>query len=180
MTNTNNTKISFTQGAVCHVFETKGVRNGSKGMQTSERKGLDHPDIDPSEDLLVLQKLGSTQALCKRADGSEVVVHINHINPDSAYYGTRRKSGSPKIVKSTAKLTPAEELAQAMENAAKAAEALRIAKEKVDAMEAEVAVTAPEVTQAPEVVDTVSDELREQAAALFDDVEQETSDELNA
>lgn len=82
----------FEIGATVHVFKATGVRRGSRGVQTSERIGLEFPDIGVAEALRVVERVGSGLALCERGDASRkgkpderVVVHINHIDPSRGY-----------------------------------------------------------------------------------------------
>lgn len=123
-------KVQFVLNGTVNVWKTTGVRDGKHGIATSERPGQQYPDIEPSENLTVMQKFGATKALCKREnrDGQPdelVTVHINHINPSSAYYATRSAAGSAGASNSGVKkaavkqLSPQERLAQLQEETRK-------------------------------------------------------------
>lgn len=95
--NTSNTnKKQFVVGKTVNVWKTTGVRNLKGGPCTSERTGGDYEDIEPTEELMVLKKFGSTRALVRRENGDEVTMHINHINPSSTYYAARGETSSQK------------------------------------------------------------------------------------
>jgi hypothetical protein len=89
---TNN----FEVGKVVHVFRTKGCRELSKGRSSSERLDGEYPNIESSEDLLVVENIDTMHAMCQRQDGTQVRVSINHINGDSDYYSQRVKSREAK------------------------------------------------------------------------------------
>lgn len=101
-----NTKKGFTKGSIVHVFATKGCRDLKPGPSSSERAGGDYADIEPTEDLLVIEKRGSTKAVCQRSHedhvGMHILVDLNHIDETRAYNGL--KTG--RVAKVT--LTPAE------------------------------------------------------------------------
>jgi hypothetical protein len=88
---------TFNVGDIVHVFETKGCRDLKSGVCSSERIDGEYPNIEPTEDLKVIKKLGSTRALCERGlDGATISVHINHITAASAYYAARGQPKAPK------------------------------------------------------------------------------------
>lgn len=149
--NTNTNTVSFKVGETVHVFETKGCRELKGGPSSSERLGGEYDDIEPSEDLKVVKKLGSTKAIVEREDGTQISMHINHINPKSDYYALRgQKSATAKPL--------------AVRIADKAAEVARL--------ESELKVLVSRQADAEETVaeakeSEVSDLAREEAAALF-------------
>ena len=109
-----NTKVSFTDGGTVFVWKKTGVMNGKSGIQTSERTGLDYPDIEPDEPLKVVQRFGSTKALCRRGKPArkgqpdmEVLVHINHVNAKSQYYAARKDKAGTATLTEDQKITRA-------------------------------------------------------------------------
>lgn len=168
MSNNSNSKVQFVKGQVITVWKTVGVRQGKDNMPTtSERLGLDYPDIEVSEPLLVLQKVGSTKAIVKRTGreghpDDQTVVHINHVNPASSYYANRVE----KLKAGVKKLTPEEELAKAQAELEAAARNLESLKAKVAA-----APATPSETPAAEPVELVQPADRDEAASLFENAE---------
>lgn len=157
---TNASKASFEVGKVVRVFETKGCRNLTSGISSSERKGGEYADIEPSEDLKVIKKLGSTKALVERtAEGVEGLVismHLNHINAQSSYYAARS-------LKSQGQKSLAQRAAEAKANAEKLAlEAKKL--------EEELALAEMEAEEAAKTVEA-NDEARAEAEALFSEAQ---------
>lgn len=156
---------AFVVGNNVNVWKVTGVREGPKGPATSERLGRDYPDIDPSEQLNVVEKLGSNFARCRRPSrvGQKdeiVLVHINHITEKSGYYAARgTKSAAPKAQPQTA----AQKLAQATAEAEAALKALD------DAQAAASAETPAEEN------DNVASSVRDEAAELFAEAEVEAT-----
>lgn len=159
-TSKTSNSIQFVVGKPVFVWKTTGAKEGKNGPTTSERTGQDYPDIEPTEPLLVLVKYGTNKALAQRQgrDGEKdekIIVHHNHINPNSPYYANRAAKEAVKP------LTPAQELAQAQAEAEAAMARLQKAKDSIPApTEAE-----PEI----EVTPVVSAEDRGAASALFAD-----------
>lgn len=79
-------------GETLHVWKLTGVRNLKDGPQTSEKIGGEFPDVSPDEPLVVVKRYGG-KLLCRRGDGSEILVHRNHVNPNAKYYATRKGTG---------------------------------------------------------------------------------------
>jgi hypothetical protein len=123
--NKEQNKTQFVVGKPCFVWKVTGVRDGKNGPTTSERTGQDYQDVDPSEPLMVLTKYGSNKALCRRPDGTEITVHLNHINKSSAYYANRAAKDA------AIPLTPAQELAQAEAEAVAAMQRYEAAQAKL-------------------------------------------------
>jgi len=111
--------IKFVEGQYVSVFEPKGLRNKKSGLGTSERLGQDGgPDVLPTEQLKVVKKLGSTEAWCEREDGTQIRVHLNHINPSAKY------SVSKRAPKADANMSPADKVAALKAQLAAAQQAL--------------------------------------------------------
>ena len=85
----NEKKTTFVEGGTVNVWKKTGVRRLKYGVQTSERTGGDFPDIEESEELKVVKKLGSGKAVCVRPNGQEIIVHKNHVDKDAKYYTQR-------------------------------------------------------------------------------------------
>ena len=115
---TTNTTTKFEAGKVVRVWEPKGVKNLSKGLSTSERsksngKGAnnDFEDIMPSEELLCLKRINANEWLCQREDGTEVKVHINHIDSSKSYNikaGAKAETSDERITRLKAELAKAQ------------------------------------------------------------------------
>lgn len=85
----SNTGFTFTVGSTIHVWKPTGVRLLRAGVCTSERCGGEYADIETSEDLVVVEKVGSQRAKVRREDGELVIIHSNHVNQTSKYYAGR-------------------------------------------------------------------------------------------
>ena len=95
--------IKFVEGQFVSVFEPKGLRNKKSGLGTSERLDQDGgPNVMPEEKLKVVKKLGSTEAWCEREDGTQIRVHLNHINATAPYNISKK---APSVA-----LTPAQKV----------------------------------------------------------------------
>ena len=161
----------FNEGEEIRVWKPTGVRNLKYGAQTSERTGGDYPDISPDEPLLVIKRFGSGKAICRRPSGDELIVHANHVNPDSRYYTTRktmgqgqgqqggRQGGGRRSVPPAGDISPQERLRLAEER-------LRDAQAEAEAALNEVVDVAEELSQdLPGVEEGEGEEAQERAKA---------------
>lgn len=158
MSNTNTTKVTFNVGSIVHVWEPKGCRELKGGASSSERLGGEYPDIDTTEDLKVIKKLGSTRAIVERSHedckGMQISMHLNHINADSSYYALRgQRSQSQKPL--------AQRKAEVMKK-------LEETKKELAELIAAQAEAEQELKQELDTQEEVSDESRDEAKALFE------------
>lgn len=129
-----NSNFKFTKGSIVHVMATRGVNRLNIGLSTSMKAGTAGvPDVQPTEDLLVLEVKGSGFALVQRPDGTQVHTHVNHVSPETTYNQTRKRPVSGVGSSPARGLDPVAELKASLE-------ALKAAKARV--AEAQVGVRA--------------------------------------
>ncbi len=138
----NEKKTTFVEGGTVNVWKKTGVRRLKYGVQTSERTGGDFPDIDESEELKVVKKLGSGKAVCIRPNGQEIIVHKNHVDKDAKYYAPRLAAAAEADAKNEAASekgqTPQEKLHAAQDLMNKARREYDEALKQIEEVEAEL------------------------------------------
>lgn len=158
-----NTKVTFEIGKFVSVWEPKGCRELKSGASSSERTGGEYEDIFPEEKLKVVQKLGSTRAIVERENGMRISMHLNHINPSSSYYALRGQKSASQKPMAERKMDALAKLQQAK----KELEELMALQKQA---EAEASAAAEALNEEEEEIETASDEARDEARALFENV----------
>lgn len=158
----SNNVTKFEVGKTVFVFKRTGVCDSRDGgtCRTSEKVGLEYPDIEPTEPLIVKAKHGSVRATVIREGRKgypdyEVVIHKNHINKNADYYAGRGVG---------ANTTPK---ASSDDEKAKAKAALEKAAAAYQALLNESAL--PEINANELEPEQITDEERDEVAQYFKD-----------
>lgn len=140
--------IKFEKGQTYNTFKTLGVMKKEDGrFQISQRLGKDGPDILPTENL-TFDGRDNGKLWFVREDGTRVCGHKSHFDAEDAYNLAKDGAKGVEAIKTKVAKKQAE-----LEEAAAQLEALLKEEEAIQAEGASV----------------VSDEARDEAAALFNE-----------